>query len=63
MCDFCCGKHQIDIYTNKSKKEGIEEYVYIDKNVLAIEVHKDTGGFSTVIRQEVCFCPMCGRRL
>ncbi len=63
MCDFCCSVHQIDIHTYKDRDNGIERYVFIDKGVLAIEVYQNTGGFSIAIREEINYCPMCGRKL
>jgi len=63
MCDFCCNVHQIDIHTYKDKDNDIERYVFIDKNILAIEVYQNIGGFSAIIREKISYCPMCGRKL
>lgn len=63
MCDFCCSKHQLDIHTKKDAETKTEEYVYIDKNVLTIEIYSDIKAFSTVITETIHFCPMCGRKL
>ena len=63
MCDYCCGKHQVNIYDHKDNETGIGEYVYVDENILAIEVYQGIGGFSVVIREPINHCPMCGRKL